>query len=233
MKTHLLLALPLLLATGCTTSKTPLVFLSKTSVGVDISAPGTGTGEFGASIGVNTLDAAYVPVVERVENNKETIHQVKSGEALTAQERESLTNLLATQIGVENSNIASFQSIIADNSKTTTERQKAASDLDRARSNIQTLSTDLGRVLSRNDALSVFSAFDSNTILRSDNANQGIGKIFATGLAAQNVSRNFNQEAQAQAACKSEIAPAAAALIAKNDQPSRDLAVKLLEACEK
>lgn len=229
MKQHLLLVLPLVIAAGCT-SKTPLVFVSKTSVGVEVSAPGTGTGEFGASIGVSTLDAAYVPVVERVKNNAEIVHQVKSGESLTAQEREKLATLLAKQIDTETNNITIFQT--ARNTNDPQEQQKAQDQIDQARQRIQVLSTDLGNVLSRNDALSVFSAFDSNTLLRADSAGQGIGKVFATGLAAQHVARNFSQQAQAQASCKEKIAPIAATLAAKDDQPSKDFAVKLLEACE-
>ncbi|WP_449642809.1 hypothetical protein [Pseudomonas sp.] len=181
---------------------------------------------------MNTLDAAYVPVVERFKSDTETVHEVKSGESLTAQEREKLANFLANQIGTETNNIKTFQSSRDKVNATPQEQQKAQNEIDEARQRIQTLSTDLGNVLSRNDALSVFSAFDSNTLLRADSAGQGIGKVFATGLAAQNVSRNFSQQAQAQASCKEKIAPAAATLAAKDDQPSKDLAVKLLEACK-
>lgn len=231
MKRHLFLALPLIIVAGCSTTKTPLVFISKTSVGVEVSAPGTGTGEFSASIGVNTLDAAYVPVVERLKASTETVHEVKSGESLSAQERANLANLLANHISAETQNIAVFQAAKDKAGASPQEQQTAQNNIDQTRHTIQKLSADLGKVLSRNDALSVFSAFDSNTLLRADSAGQGIGKVFATGLAAQNVSLNFSQQAQAQASCKEKVAPTAATLAAKNDQPSMDLAIKLLEAC--
>ncbi len=230
MKQHLLLVLALVTVAGCT-SKTPLIFVSKTSVGVEVSAPGTGTGEFAASIGVNTLDAAYVPVVERTRGSDEKVHEVKSGESLSPQERETLATPLVSQIVAETNSLTTLQAARDKSGVSPEERQEAENKIHTARQKIQALSTDLDRVLSRKDALSVFSAFDSNTLLRADSAGQGIGKVFATGLAAQNVSRSFGQQAQAQASCKAKIAPIAVTLAAKDDQPSKDLALKLLEAC--
>ncbi|WP_095189817.1 hypothetical protein [Pseudomonas sp. Irchel 3E19] len=230
MKKYLIVVLPLVAAVGCT-SKTPLVFVSKTSVGVEVSAPGTGTGEFGASIGVNTLDAAYVPVVERTSKSGENIHQIKSGESLTAEERKHLAKILTDQIGTESNNITALQTTKL-RATAAEDKEQVQKDIDSSRRTIQDLSTDLGKVLSRNDALSVFSAFDSNTLLRADSAGQGIGKVFATGLAAQHVARSFNQQALAEAGCKEKIAPTAAKLAATDDQPSKELAIKLLGACE-
>ncbi|WP_434702361.1 hypothetical protein J3P85_15810 [Pseudomonas sp. Z1-12] len=229
MKHRLLVVLAFIAIAGCT-SKTPLIFVSKTSVGVDVSAPGTGTGEFAASIGVNTLDAAYVPVVERIKTGAEQIHEVKSGESLTAPEREKLAALLVKQIDTETQNINTLQN--ANSGASDKKIQDAQEQIDHARQRVQALSVNLSNVLSRDDALSVFSAFDSNTLLRADSAGQGIGKVFATGLAAQNIARNFSQQAQAQASCKEKIAPTAATLAAQADQPSKDLAIKLLEACK-
>ncbi|WP_460928630.1 hypothetical protein [Pseudomonas sp. MC6] len=230
MKRYLVLSLALV-ATGCT-SKTPLVFVSKTSVGVEVSAPGTGTGEFVASIGVNTLDAAYVPVVERIKNGtSESVHEVKSGESLTEEQRANLAAFLANQISIEKNNISAAQATLAG--KVTPEtREQGEKAINEANQKIQNLSEDLSNVLSRVDALSVFSAFDSNTLLRADAADQGIGKVFATGLAAQHVARNFSQQAQAQASCKDKIAPTVAKLAEVGDQTNRDYAIKLLEACE-
>ena len=232
MKHYLILALPLVLAVGCT-SKTPLVFVSKTSVGVEVSAPGTGTGEFGASIGVNTLDAAYVPVVERVKNGEsEEVHEVKSGESLTAEQRANLANFLASQIETENNKIANIKATTLIEGVAPEAQQQGRKAIDDANRKIQSLSEDLANVLNRVDALSVFSAFDSNTLLRTDSAGQGIGKVFATGLAAQHVARNFNQQALAEASCKEKIAPTAAKLAAMGDQPNKEFAIKLLGACE-
>jgi hypothetical protein len=230
LKRYLVLSLALV-ATGCT-SKTPLVFVSKTSVGVEVSAPGTGTGEFGASIGVNTLDAAYVPVVERIKISDEKVEQIKSGESLTAQERQDLAKVLTNLIGAETQTINQMEGDRVKVGATQLEQEDAQAKIEKAQKRIQNLSTELGNVLSRNDALSVFSAFDSNTLLRADSAGQGIGKVFATGLAAQHVARNFSQQVQAQANCKEKIAPTAAKLAATDDQPNKDLAVKLLQACE-
>lgn len=181
---------------------------------------------------MNTLDAAYVPVAERIKASAETIHEIKSGESLSAPEREKLATLLLSKIDTETQNINTLQSNKGKSGASDTEIQNAQDKIDQARQRIRALSVDLSNVLSRNDALSVFSAFDSNTLLRADSAGQGIGKVFATGLAAQSVARNFSQQAQAQASCKEKIAPTAATLAAKGDQPSKDLAVKLLEACE-
>lgn len=229
MKHQIIVALTIITLAGCT-NKSPLVFISKTSVGVDVSAPGTGTGEFGASIGVNTFDGAYVPVVEIADKTK--FNEVKSGESLTPEERKAIASELATQINRESQQIDTFQAVLADTSATAPAKANAKEQMEKSQQRVKSLSEDLGNVLSRNDALSVFSAFDSNTLLRSSEAGQGIGKVFATGLAAQNVSRNFSQQAQASASCKEKMAPTAAALAAKDDQPSKDLAVKLLEACQ-
>lgn len=226
MKQSLVLAFVLVSTAGCT-SKTPLIFVSKTSVGVEVSAPGTGTGEFNASIGVNTLDAAYVPVIERIKAQNETVHEVKSGESLSATERQNLANLLAQQIQNENDNISLFQAAKDKAGASPDDIKTAQANIDATRERVQTLSADLGNVLSRNDALSVFSAFDSNTVLRSAEAGQGVGKIFATGLAAQNISRNFSL-----ASCKEKIAPTVATLAASAQQTDKELAVKLLEACK-
>jgi hypothetical protein len=229
LKQQLIAILALSLLAGCT-NKSPLVFISKTSVGVDVSAPGTGTGEFGASIGVSTFDGAYVPVVEIADKTK--FNEVKSGESLTPEERKAIADELGAQIHREAKQIDTFQAKLADPNATAPEKTHANEQIALAQQHVKTLSENLGNVLSRNDALSVFSAFDSNTLLRSSEAGQGIGKVFATGLAAQNVSRNFSQQAQASANCKEKIAPTAAALAAKDDQASKDLAVKLLDACQ-
>lgn len=230
MKRYLVLSLALV-ATGCT-SKTPLVFVSKTSVGVEVSAPGTGTGEFGASIGVSTLDAAYVPVVERIKNGtSESVHEVKSGESLTKEQRANLAAFLANQISIEKNNISTAEATLVG--EVTPETRKLSEKaINEANQKIHDLAEYLSNVLNRVDALSVFSAFDSNTLLRADTAGQGIGKVFATGLAAQHVARNFSQQTQAQANCKDKIAPTVAKLAEVDDQTSRDYAIKLLEACE-
>lgn len=223
-----LIALFWLTAIGGCADKSPLVFVSKTSVGVDVSTPVTG--EFNASIGINTLDAAYVPVAE-ITSGDEVLNVIKSGETLTPGTRDQLATKIVGQIKSETENIALFK---ADLGKATDAQAKAIAQkqMDLARKRVQTLSEDLTNVLSRDDALSVFSAFDSNTLLRPDSAGQGIGKIFATGLAAQSVARSFNQQELALATCKSQIAPTAAKLAAETDQASKTLALQLLAACQ-
>ncbi|OWJ88902.1 hypothetical protein B6S59_32060 [Pseudomonas sp. A46] len=144
----------------------------------------------------------------------------------------ALVAKIADQITSETRNITAFQEALDNPGADAQAKEQAQLQIDKSRQRIQTLSEDLSSVLSRNDALSVFSAFDSNTILRSDNAGQGVGKVFATGLAAQHVSRNFNKQAQAQATCQAQVAPAAAKLATETDQASKELALKLFNACK-
>lgn len=229
MSKRLLMIVGLITLNGCA-DRTPLVFVSKTSVGVDVSAPGAGTGEFSASIGVNSLDAAYVPAVE-ITSTGETFNQVKSGESLSPQKRGVLAAKLADQIDSETRIMTRSQQEL-DNAGTDPAKAQALQRIEQSRQRIQALSEYLSNVLNRDDALSVFSAFDSNTILRADSAGQGFGKVFATGLAAQNVSLKFSQQAQALASCKAQVAPTAAKLAAETDQASKELALKLLDACK-
>lgn len=216
---------------GCA-DRTPLIFVSKTSVGVEVSAPGTGTGEFGASIGVNTLDAAYVPVVEKVDDSKVDVYLGKSGESLAEPDRKDLVNTLSGGITTAAAKLGSLQGIVANTQSTDVQKKAAQAEIETTQAQVQKLSEGLTNVLSRDDALSVFSTFDSNTMLRASSAGQGVGKVFATGLAAQNVSRTFNQQALASAKCKAQVATTVAKLAASTEQADKDLAMKLLEGCK-
>lgn len=229
---HLLGIAGLVALCGCS-NESPLVFVSKTSFGLDVSAPGTGTGEFSASIGVKTLDAAYLPVVEITDTSK-TVTQVKSGESLTPDKQAELTSLLTRRLGDESAELQQqknkFRELIAKTPDDTLTQETVQNSIKTTQQNINVLNQALISVLNRNDALSVFSSFDTNSMIRSSQVGQGIGKVFATGLAAQNISLNFTPQALAN--CKEAIAPAAAKLAAESDQASKDMATKLLTACK-
>lgn len=235
MNKHLFSIVGLIALCGCA-NESPLVFVSKTSFGLDVSTPGAGTGEFSATIGVKTLDAAYVPVVEITDAGMKTVTQVKSGESITPERQAEIVRTLTQRLQEEshsleqqNSQLMSFTNIESTGS-TNNVQAAALNSIKSTQQNINDLNQALISVLNRNDALSVFSAFDSNSLIHSTEVGTGIGKVFATGIAAQHVSSNFTPQMLVN--CKDAVAPAAAKLAAEADQASKDMATKLLAACK-
>lgn len=229
MNKHLFGIVGLIALCGCA-NESPLVFVSKTSFGLDVSAPGAGTGEFSATIGVKTLDAAYVPVVEITDSGK-TVTQVKSGEAITPEKQAEITRTLIQRLESESAKLQQQNSLLMGLMDTDSSAQASIqSSIKATQQNISDLNQALIAVLNRNDALSVFSSFDSNSLIHSTEVGTGIGKVFATGIAAQHVSQNFTPKMLVN--CKNAVAPAAAKLAAEADQASKDMATKLLTACK-
>lgn len=67
------------LVTACT-NESPLLFVSKSSVGLDVSTPTTGSTELSVNFGWKSIDAAYVPVVEIIDKEGKVLHQILSGD---------------------------------------------------------------------------------------------------------------------------------------------------------
>lgn len=68
-------------------NESPLLFVSKSSVGLDVSTPTTGSTELSVNFGWKTIDAAYVPVVEIIDKEGKVLHQILSGDSETTRQQ--------------------------------------------------------------------------------------------------------------------------------------------------
>jgi len=274
-------------------NESPLLFVSKTSVGLDVSTPTTGSTEISVNFGWKSLDAAYVPVVEIIDKQKD-LHLVLSGDNAKDYEKPEDANALRNEIKALQEKIKnaeqelakataekkpekeqevtdletklkealvnndtntgntiakesivapaiaselvtatslykktfdSYEKMIAANTATD-EEKKLKKDAVQAQQNVvATLSEALLKSIDRKDALSVFSVVDTNSIFRES---IGVGKVFATGMAAQNVSRDFN----ASRGCVTAISNAVAKLAASSVAADQEKAKALVEACK-
>ncbi|MEK8080719.1 hypothetical protein [Pseudomonas sp. XK-1] len=274
-------------------NESPLLFVSKTSVGLDVSTPTTGSTEISVNFGWKSLDAAYVPVVEIIDTEKD-LHLVLSGDnakdyekpedanALrkeinklqeqlkTAQQElasatadkkpekeqkvtdlktkitEALANKdtntgnaietestvapaiaseLVTATSLYKKSFDSYERMIAASTATDEEKKLKKEAVQAQQNVVATLSEALLKSIDRKDALSVFSVVDTNSIFRES---IGVGKVFATGMAAQNVSRDFN----ASRGCVTAISSAVAKLAASAEAADQAKAKALIEACK-
>lgn len=210
-----------LLLNGCA-NETPLVFVSKTSVGLDVSSPTTGTTDVGISFGWKSIDAAYIPVVEIAASGK-VVTQIKSGESITPEQRNQLTTYLAGQLTTATANLQTQQAGLDNAANKVT----AQANIEEQKKYVQTLSDSLARVLDRNDALSVFSVVDTNSQIRKETTGIGVGKVYATGLAAQHVARNYNSNRT----CAQSISAAVVKLAESKVAADQEKAKALIAAC--
>lgn len=274
-------------------NESPLLFVSKSSVGLDVSTPTTGSTEISVNFGWKSLDAAYVPVVEIIDKEKD-LHLVLSGdnakdyekpedanalrnEIKTLQEeikktKKELTNAsadkkpekeqkvadletklnealenkdtntgnaiekestvapaiaseLVTATSLYKKSFDSYEKMIAASTATDEEKKLKKEAVQAQQNVVATLSEALLKSIDRKDALSVFSVIDTKSIFRES---IGVGKIFATGMAAQNVSRDFN----ASRGCVTAISSAVAKLAASTEASDQAKAKALIEACK-
>ena len=214
-------------------NETPLMFVSKTSVGLDVSSPTTGSTEVGISFGWKSIDAAYVPVVEIIDDSTNTqLYQISSGESLTAEEKAKTASNLATLLTTSTASLTqtsdAYTKLLANPAATGESKKQKKTEVDSAQDLVSKLSEALIKSVDRSDALSVFSVVDTNTMIRSSDTSVGVGKIFATGMAAQNVSRDFNSSR----GCVTAISNAVAKLAASTETADQAKAKALVEACK-
>jgi len=81
------------LMAGCA-NKDPLLFVSKQTVGVEISTPSTTDQAINLVLGHKSLDAAYVPVVQAYDSTNQKINVVSSSN-LTKDEQPGISLLSA------------------------------------------------------------------------------------------------------------------------------------------
>ena len=236
MKNGMLVALGVTVLTAGCANESPLMFVSKTTIGVEVATPNAGASEANFSIGFKAIDTAYVPVVEIVDSGK-SVHVVSSsnltsstpvdqGEVLKALEESKQP--LAQSINEVAQQIAATAKEI---NSAPQERQSAL--FERLRSQQATLgalSRAYDNLPGRRDALSVFSVIDSNSFARSSEAGVGVGKIFATGVAAQTVAEHYRTP---YGACSGEIVNASVALQKLEDEEQQALGKSLAAICSK
>lgn len=221
---HVLLGSIVFLLSACA-NETPLIFVSKTSVGLDVSSPTTGTTDIGISFGWKSVDAAYIPVVEITETG-EVLNQVKSGESISPEQRAQVASLLTSELQKATADLQAKEQALAnaDAAAVATEQKKVEAQ----RELVATLSESLMRALDRSDALSIFSVVDTNSQIRTENTGVGVGKVYATGMAAQNVSRNFKAHRRS---CEEVISEAVTKLANSSVAADQDKAKSLIAAC--
>ncbi|MBJ2347685.1 MULTISPECIES: hypothetical protein [Pseudomonas] len=88
------------LVTACA-NESPLLFVSKSSVGLDVSTPTTGSTELSVNFGWKSIDAAYVPVVEIVDKDGRVLHQILSGDSEATRQQTPTPNPLAVKLKEE------------------------------------------------------------------------------------------------------------------------------------
>lgn len=218
------------LMTGCA-NETPLMFLSKTTIGVEVSSPSAGGSEMGLNLGFKTIDTAYIPVVEIIDTGKQL--NVVSSSNLTAAPPPASRPDSEVQAEKEIADsIAETASKITDITKklpsaSEAQQQVLSDELKKYQVNLVELTKAQESLPGRRDALSVFSVIDSNSFGRSSEAGIGVGKIFATGLAAQYAAENYRSP---YSACTRELVQAATAL-STGTEDQKKLAAALAEIC--
>jgi hypothetical protein len=210
--------------------------MSKTSIGIDVSSPTAGATDVSMSIGWKSVDAAYVPVVE-ITDPKKNITIVSSGDSVTrpAQSTETAETPELQLQRQKNAADVIMQLDTLNQSASKLNANEVKSDPLLAKmqesqtTQAENLSNALLELVRRKDALSVLSVIDSNSFARKDNIGMGVGKIFATGLAAQNVSKNIPAQS---GACQASVRPLLEALAASGTDPQKKQAAELLKACK-
>ncbi|MGK8440703.1 hypothetical protein ACRS3X_25785 [Ectopseudomonas hydrolytica] len=220
------------LLSGCA-NETPLMFMSKTIIGVEVASPSAGGSETGLSLGFKAIDTAYIPVVEIIDPKKQQLNVVSSSDLTAApppqtrtQEETQADKELALAMSVLASQIAEESTKIT--SEPSDARTQAITNLNVQRVALEELSKARDSLPGRRDALSVFSVIDTNSFARSSEAGVGVGKIFATGLAAQYAAENYRPPYNA---CSREIVQAAVTLQKSESEADRKLADALVEMC--
>lgn len=213
-------------------NETPLMFLSKTTIGVEVSSPSAGGSETGFNIGFKAIDTAYIPVVEIVDTGKQ-LHVVSSSN-LTAspQLSEGEPKQEDSKKSIEDAIASTSMQMTEDSKKlpgaTPEQRTKLMANIKAKREVLGELARAYDSLPGRRDALSVFSVIDSNSFARSSEAGLGVGKIFATGLAAQYAAENYRTP---YSACSREILQAAVALQKSTSEDDKKLATALSGIC--
>jgi len=208
-----------LLLSGCA-NESPLVFVSKTSVGLDVSTPAAGTSDVGISFGWKSIDAAYIPVVEIISSG-DSLYQIQSGESITPGERATLTTALTSQLTTATSKLQTLQGEFP--SLATTAQPAAKQQIVEQGKLVDTLGDSLIRVLDRSDALSVFSVVDTNNQIRKEGTGVGVGKIYATGLAAQFASKNYRPDRSCAEAISRAVSKLAESTVPADQAKAKDL----------
>jgi hypothetical protein len=146
--------------------------------------------------------AALIEVQKKIDANKAQI--AKYGELKQQQD------LLKSEISTLDPNSsefgtkqASLQAIINqlqslptsdETLRINTELAQAQAEKDSAETNVKKATAELEKVEGKTDAYSVFGSFDSkNSVAGSANAGISLGKMFSTGVAAQNISQGIQQ----------------------------------------
>lgn len=195
MRKFVIVALAIM-SSGCNNlSESGLIYSSENNVGVDVSLPATGNG-LSLNVGYKQLDFAYVPVaVSNCTKNtaqctdKPTMVYGRSGNGKSNSEgldpqllKDTLSASIAANKKLADKIGASAPSgEIADAKKDADHKKQVLDVLIRHDSDLQT------------DAKSVFGRFEGNIQASggaSANANVALGKMFSTGIAAQNLSRD-------------------------------------------
>ncbi|UVM72925.1 hypothetical protein [Pseudomonas alvandae] len=149
--------------------------------------------------------------------------KIASPENMTIEQHSPIASTLATQL-VKASEALNQTTVLYgkanDEEKTQLKRQMQVEQ-----EVVATISEALIKSIDRKDALSVFSVIDTKSIFRES---VGVGKVFATGMAAQNVSRDFNSSR----GCVTAISNAVAKLAASTDAAEQAKAKTLIEACK-
>lgn len=197
-----LLAMTLVLSSCFATGQAPLVYVSKQTLGVEISSGAQDAGTASVVLGFRNLDAAYVPTTATY-NKDETLVRIRGcynhghnvGKIDSCAHREK----------------AHFNNVETD---TTT---SSKGNLDQNTHKVGALSVGFSPVLnyalevdprdtgeggdqhqSISDSLSVYGTFDSETKKGSE-VGIGLGKVFATGVAAQHLTEGVSLKQRREA----------------------------------
>jgi len=208
------------LMAGCA-NKDPLLFVSKQTVGVEISTPSTTDQAIGLVLGYKSLDAAYVPVVQVYESNDRAINVVSSSN-LKKDEQPGISLLSA----VNDTKQRMYKNAEKLGSAGTDEKPSIAADIRIDAEVLENLIKAQSMMPGQRDAFSVFSSFDSKGSAGTGSLGFGLGKIFATGIAAQNISKNYGVP---YGVCSKEVFEAFEALSA--DEKNKKLGEALSEIC--
>lgn len=212
MKTHSPLSLlPLLLLAGCASiDQAALIYSSRITGGLDLSASGTESQGVALNIGFKTVDFAYVPVAVAASapgGRVTPLHATHNESAASAARRVQAEEdaLRRVQKAAEKEVDARTQSLKALKANLKSKATEAEQEkVDRAERNLEAaqgalaLANDAMNVpdpsrLTMKDAMSVYGSFNGRGegAVGRDNPNGALtmGRVFSTGVAAQKLTR--------------------------------------------
>lgn len=168
----------LMFVTGCG-STLPLVFVDKTSVGLEVSGPNPSEGSSGnILLGFKTRSAAVVPIAVKNESERSVLDPTEKVKL-----QQELADVRSTITTLESRGTTKSEEL----NKAKTEEEQIKRILYSAKSYDRIVSTKNGD----EDALSVLGQFQVDASAGSDQSGVGLGRFFATGSAASRLADGF------------------------------------------